>query len=226
MLWRLLWRRCPARSATLVGDLAQAARPGAPAAWAQILTPHVGDRFRVERLTVNYRTPREIMDVAADVLAASGSPTAAPESVRSTGEPPLDVPVATSGDLADAVAAETVRTAGIIGEGRLAVICAPGTVESVRAALCRVAPELLGVAASGQRGGDGGDVLDARVAVLTVADSKGLEFDAVLLVEPAQLLAGPTRGLADLYVALTRATRSLTVLHTGTLPPVLGRLTP
>ena len=226
MLWRLLWRRCPARSATLVGDLAQAARPGAPAAWAQILTPHVGDRFRVERLTVNYRTPREIMDVAADVLAASGSPTAAPESVRSTGEPPLDVPVATSGDLADAVAAETVRTAGIIGEGRLAVIGAPGTVESVRAALCRVAPELLGVAASGQRGGDGGDVLDARVAVLTVADSKGLEFDAVLLVEPAQLLAGPTRGLADLYVALTRATRSLTVLHTGTLPPVLGRLTP
>ncbi|WP_407661261.1 ATP-binding domain-containing protein [Frankia nepalensis] len=62
------------------------------------------------------------------------------------------------------------------------------------------------------------------MAVLTVADSKGLEFDAVLLVEPAALLAGPTRGLADLYVALTRATRSLTVVHSDDLPEVLGRL--
>ncbi|OHV28447.1 MULTISPECIES: HelD family protein [Pseudofrankia] len=224
MLWRLLWRRCPARSATLVGDLAQAARPGAPATWAQILTPHVGDRFRVERLTVNYRTPREIMDVAADVLAASGSAAAAPESVRSAGEPPLAVRVASLDGLANAVAAETIRTAGIIGEGRIAVICPPETVGSVRGALCRVAPELLGAAGSGPGAGDGAEVLDARVAVLTVADSKGLEFDAVLLVEPSALLAGPTRGLADLYVALTRATRSLTVLHTGDLPPVLARL--
>ncbi|MDT3445173.1 ATP-binding domain-containing protein [Pseudofrankia sp. BMG5.37] len=225
MLWRLLWRRCPARSATLVGDLAQAARPGAPATWARILTPHVGDRFRVERLTVNYRTPREIMDVAADVLAASGSASAAPESVRSTGEQPLAVRVPSPGGLPDAVAAETVRTAGIIGEGRLAVICPPETAGPVRAALCRLAPELLGAAGPGVGAGDGAEVLDARVAVLTVADSKGLEFDAVLLVEPSALLAGPTRGLADLYVALTRATRSLTVLHTGALPPVLARLT-
>ena len=232
MLWRLLWRRCPARSATLVGDLAQAARPGAPTSWAQILTPHIGDRFRVERLTVNYRTPQEIMDVAADVLAASGSTAAAPLSVRSVGEQPLAVQVPSAVELANAVATETVRTAGIIGEGRLAVICAPATVGPVRAALCRVAPELLGVAGSGAGAGTGGgggggddaEILDARVAVLTVAESKGLEFDAVLLVEPAALLAGPTRGLADLYVALTRATRSLTVLHTGALPPVLARL--
>ncbi|ONH23845.1 HelD family protein [Pseudofrankia asymbiotica] len=225
MLWRLLWRRCPARSATLVGDLAQAARPGAPSTWAPILTPHVGDRFRLERLTVNYRTPREIMDVAADVLAASGSAASAPESVRSTGEQPLAVRVPSPAGLPDAVAAETVRTAGIIGEGRLAVICPPETAGPVRAALCRLAPELLGAAGPGSGAGDGAEVLDARVAVLTVADSKGLEFDAVLLVEPSALLAGPTRGLADLYVALTRATRSLTVLHTGALPPVLARLT-
>jgi hypothetical protein len=69
-----------------------------------------------------------------------------------------------------------------------------------------------------------GDPLDAPVAVLTVADCKGLEFDAVVLVEPAQIIAGPTRGLADLYVSLTRATRFLTVVYSGDLPAVLGRL--
>jgi len=245
MLWRLLWRRCPARSATLVGDLAQAARPGAPGSWAEILTPHVGDRFRVERLTVNYRTPREIMDVAAGVLAAAAPGVSAPESVRSVGEQPLVVQA--DGDrIVDAVVAETIRTAGMIGEGRIAVIGAPGDLPALRAQLTRVAPELLGI--TGQPGltgqadatgpdagrvtappaGDaksaGPDVLDARVAVLTVAESKGLEFDAVLLVEPAALLAAQTRGLADLYVALTRATRQLTVIHSKDLPVVLRRL--
>jgi hypothetical protein len=273
MLWRLLWRRCPARSATLVGDLAQAARPGAPTNWAQILTPHVGDRFRVERLTVNYRTPREIMEIAADVLAVAVPGATPPESVRSVGEKPLAIRAGAPGEqadqqrldggpaertwagrtqadrdraeaaLVDAVVAETIRTAGMIGEGRIAVITAPPALPAVRAALWRVAPELLGAAGNpdvdGARNGAGAragaaaarsvdgtnaDVLDARVAVLSVADSKGLEFDAVLLVEPAELLAGPTRGLADLYVALTRATRSLTVVHTGELPPVLGQL--
>ena len=236
MLWRLLWRRCPARSATLVGDLAQAARPGAPGSWAEILTPHVGDRFRVERLTVNYRTPREIMDVAAGVLAAAAPGVSAPESVRSVGEQPLVVRA--DGDrLVDAVVAETIRTAGMIGEGRIAVIGAPGDLPALRAQLTRVAPELLGVtgqpslmvqpSATGRAAGaksSGPDVLDARVAVLTVADSKGLEFDAVLLVEPAALLAAQTRGLADLYVALTRATRQLTVIHSGDLPLVLRPL--
>ncbi|WP_045877748.1 ATP-binding domain-containing protein [Pseudofrankia sp. DC12] len=276
MLWRLLWRRCPARSATLVGDLAQAARPGAPTSWAKVLAPHVGDRFRVERLTVNYRTPREIMDVAADVLAVAVPGATPPESVRSVGEKPLAIRAGLPGGqpdqrqfgggpadrawadrgqadrgqadraraeaaLVDAVVAETIRTAGMIGEGRIAVITAPPSLPAVRAALWRVAPELLGAAgnpdaaarngASSRTGaaarsvdGTAADVLDARVAVLSVADSKGLEFDAVLLVEPAELLAGPTRGLADLYVALTRATRSLTVVHTGELPAVLGQL--
>ncbi|MBX6387927.1 MAG: ATP-binding domain-containing protein [Frankia sp.] len=258
MLWRLLWRRCPARSATLVGDLAQAARPGAPASWAEILAPHVGDRFRVRRLTVNYRTPREIMDVAADVLAAALPAARPPESVRAVGyrprairlrarpagpattpepdalfglgelgaaeEAPGRFDAAPSPQLADEVATHVIRAAGEIGEGRIAVICAPNAVGPVRAALARVAPELVTPGPAAAVTGGGAEILDARVAVLTVADSKGLEFDAVILLEPAALLAGPTRGLADLYVALTRATRTLTVLHTGDLPPALHRL--
>jgi DNA helicase IV len=66
--------------------------------------------------------------------------------------------------------------------------------------------------------------LDAKVAVLTVGEAKGLEFDAVVVVEPTALVARSRRGLADLYVALTRATRALTVVHTGPLPAVLGRI--
>ncbi len=68
------------------------------------------------------------------------------------------------------------------------------------------------------------DVLTATVAVLTVAESKGLEFDAIILVEPSAIVAGSRRGLADLYVAMTRATQTLTVVHSDELPTALHRL--
>jgi DNA helicase IV len=72
----------------------------------------------------------------------------------------------------------------------------------------------------------GPSVLDARVAVLTVAEAKGLEFDAVVVVDPAAILAGGPRGANDLYVALTRTTSRLGVVHPGPLPAVLARLNP
>ncbi len=239
MLWRLLWRRCPGKTATLVGDLAQAASPAASLSWAAMLRPHVGDRFRVERLTVNYRTPQEIMDVAADVLRTADPGARPPESVRSAGRRPSTVRVDGGaggaggggvGGVVDSTVAEALRSAGDAGDGRTAVICPVALVGPVRDALAEVAPVLVGRAVPAGRDepahppGAGVDPLDAPVAVLTVADCKGLEFDAVVLVEPAQIIAGPTRGLADLYVSLTRATRFLTVVHTGDLPPVLGRL--
>ncbi|MGN6243972.1 MAG: ATP-binding domain-containing protein, partial [Motilibacteraceae bacterium] len=72
--------------------------------------------------------------------------------------------------------------------------------------------------------GTAGDALDHRVVVLSVRQTKGLEFDAVVLVEPAEVLAQSPRGGSDLYVALTRATTRLAVVHTGALPEVLRRL--
>jgi DNA helicase IV len=72
----------------------------------------------------------------------------------------------------------------------------------------------------------GPSVLDARVAILTVPEAKGLEFDAVVVVDPAAILAGTPRGANDLYVALTRTTARLGVIHPGDLPPVLARLEP
>ncbi|WP_462188292.1 HelD family protein, partial [Frankia sp. CcWB2] len=252
MLWRLLWRRCPGRTATLVGDLAQTARPGAPTSWGELLGPAVGDRFTVERLSVNYRTPREIMDVAADVLRAQDPTVSVPLSVRSVGRAPTavrvgdvttdDVPGLVGlletgllkdrrtfaqeppGDLVAAVVYAASRAASEVGDGRVAVICRPQDIPGLRGALMAALPDLAVAADSVDPARSVGNALDAPVVVLSVAESKGLEFDAVVLVEPAALLAGPTRGLADLYVALTRATRFLTVVYSGELPPVLGRL--
>ncbi|MCM3884832.1 helicase [Frankia sp. R82] len=262
MLWRLLWRRCPGRTATLVGDLAQTARPGAPTRWERLLGPVVDDRFTIERLTVNYRTPQEIMDVAAEVLRAQDPDLAAPVSVRSVGRRPTalrvgDVPVERVSGLGPMLAERPVRpgepTADLIAAvvhaaerealrlglggrdghgasaapGRVAVITRPRDVPPLRSALIALMPELAVAPDSIDPTSVAGNALDAPVAVLSVAETKGLEFDAVVLVEPADLLAEPTRGLADLYVALTRATRSLCVVHSGELPDMLrGGLDP
>ena len=69
MAWRMLMRRCPSRSMTIAGDIAQSSNPASATSWDQVLTPHLGNRWRLDRLTINYRTPAEIMAVAADVLA-------------------------------------------------------------------------------------------------------------------------------------------------------------
>ena len=69
MAWRMLMRRCPSRSMTIAGDIAQSSNPASVTSWDRVLAPHLGNRWRLDRLTINYRTPAEIMAVAADVLA-------------------------------------------------------------------------------------------------------------------------------------------------------------
>ncbi len=76
MAWRMLMRRCPSRSMTIVGDMAQASELGGGSSWQQVLGPNLADRYRMERLTINYRTPAEIAEVAADVLAGHRPRTA------------------------------------------------------------------------------------------------------------------------------------------------------
>ena len=201
MAWRLLMRHCPSRSLTLVGDVAQTGDLAGARSWQQVLEPYVGTRWRLEQLTVNYRNPAEVMAVAAGVLAAMDPPVDPPRSVRETGERPwVDGP----GALVDAVKAEQEA----VGAGRVAVIAPADLVAGTRAAL--------GVAADQ-------DLTDP-VVVLTVRAAKGLEFDSVLVVDPAGILAASPRGRNDLYVALTRSTRRLGVLADRPLPPELAAL--
>ncbi|HVU92263.1 MAG TPA: ATP-binding domain-containing protein, partial [Jatrophihabitans sp.] len=164
---------------------------------------------------VNYRTPSEIMAVAADVLAAADPTAVPPSSVRAAGIPPLSHRVLAGESLADLVADTVASARDTIGDGRLAVLTSAADFESMRTTLAERCPGQVGVGAAG---------LDAPIAVLEVGDAKGLEFDAVVVVEPASWLTEGERGLRDLYVALTRATQRLDVVHTGSLPGALSRL--
>jgi DNA helicase IV len=213
MAWRMLMRRIPTRSLTVVGDVAQRGSAAGARSWAQMLDPYVKGRWREELLTVNYRTPAEIMAVAADVLAAVAPDERSPESVREEGIPPRAI--RGPANISPVVKQELAEMGAENGQaGRLAVI-APG---ARIAELARALPDAVP--------GDRAEVLDSPVALLTVGQSKGLEFDRVVLVDPAGILTQSPAGGHDLYVAITRATHRLTVVYDNDLPSSLARLAP
>ncbi|MFI5745094.1 HelD family protein [Streptomyces sp. NPDC051644] len=214
MAWRLLMRRCPTRSMTLVGDVAQTGDAAGASSWASALAPHVGDRWRQASLTVNYRTPAEIMASTTDVLAALGPGLEPPRSVRETGVAPWRL---RTHDTARTLADLAAKEAAALDEGRLAVIVPDARRDELGAAVARAVPEAVY--------GDEPD-LENRVVVLGVRQAKGLEFDAVLLADPAAVLGRSARGLNDLYVALTRATQRLGIVHEGPVPEVLAAAVP
>jgi DNA helicase IV len=212
MAWRLLLRRCPTRSMTLVGDVAQTGSAAGASSWAEVLTPHFGQSWRLEELTVNYRTPAEIMAVADDVLAAGGTGGTTAQAVRSTGVRPWSQRADAAG-LADAVgeaAAELDKE-----EGTLAVIVPRSRLDAIGDAVRVRLPEAT----------TDGD-LTAGAVVLAPESAKGLEFDSVLVVDPVGIVDEGVRGHNDLYVALTRATQRLAVVHPGDLPAMLSGLDP
>ena len=209
MQWRMLARRCPSGSMTLVGDPGQASKPGAVASWDDVLShvpTHNATRF--VNLTINYRTPAEVMEVASRLLAVA-APTVEPSrSVRSTGEYPRFVPV-TRDDLVAVATAET--RAALAKSGAVAVI-AP---TSLHATMVEALSDVGAVSTSA-------DALDAPIAVLDSTSAKGLEFDHVIVVEPASLVNADRAGLRLLYVTITRTTKTLTVVHAEALPEGLA----
>ncbi|MGW0215127.1 HelD family protein [Micromonospora chokoriensis] len=203
MAWRLLMRRCPSRSMTIVGDVAQTGALSGTPSWADALAPYVAQRWRLTELTVSYRTPAEIMAVAADVLAEIDPALRPPRSVRESGVPPWDRTVPDE-QLAAELVAEVTREAAGLTDGRLGVLVPAGRVGELGSAVTAALPE----AAVGEH-----PELESRVVVLTVAQAKGLEFDSVLVVDPDRMVAESPRGRSDLYVALTRATQRLGILR-------------
>jgi len=208
MAWRVLMRRCPSRSMTVVGDLAQTGSRIGAASWQDVLGPYVAQRWHLEELTINYRNPAEIAELADDVLAAIDLGITPPRAVRRSGVAPRAVQVSSLADELPAVVAEEVAA---VGDGRLAVLAPAARLDELRTIL-----------GSSEQSAPGVDDLDAPVTVLTVHDAKGLEFDAVVLVDPAAIVAESPRGLNDLYVALTRTTHRLCIVHAGDLPTVLA----
>ncbi|MCU1674707.1 MAG: ATPase [Frankiales bacterium] len=208
MQLRAVGRRCITGSATVLGDLAQATTPGAPQDWSQVLT-HLGKPDgRLEVLTTGYRVPREVLEFANRLLPTIAPGIAAASSLRSV---PGSLDVRPTDDVvADAAAAVVSRTAA----GSVAVVAeTPELLARVGEALSEhgVQAELLG------EGGPAG-----RVALVPYDLVKGLEFDSVVLLEPADIAASGPYGLRALYVALTRAVSSLLVLHARELPAELA----
>ena len=216
MDWRLLTRRCPGRSMTIVGDLAQTGAPAGLNSWGEALDEYTAGRWRTVELTVNYRTPAEIMKVTEGVLRAVDPALPAPSAVRSGGLRPWSLRIPAD-DRGAALRTAVQKEIAALDGGRAAIIHATGWPDE----LIDVLAELDGVTVH-----DGPSSLDSPVVLMTPAQAKGLEFDAVLVVEPTEILAAHSRGVNDLYVALTRATRSLGVIHSGELPELLEGLDP
>jgi DNA helicase IV len=211
MVWRMLMRRCPGRSMTVVGDIAQTGSVAGTRSWAEVFDPYAKGRWRQEHLSLNYRTPAQIMAVAADVLREIDDTLIAPAAVRAGDTLPWSLRV-DDGELRD-VLVERVENELSQG-GRLAVITASARIDELGDSLARFHASTFA--------GDP-DALEARVLVLSVEQSKGLEFDSVLIVAPQEILDESGNGARDLYVAVTRATQRLGILHLGPLPAMLGR---
>jgi len=233
---RMVGRRSLSGSMTLVGDIAQATGPWAPESWEDVVRhlpfggpskpgargPDRARRWREAQLSVSYRAPAEVMLLAAEVLSEALPGASAPEPVRRTGAYPRFIEVRPGSAGWGPVLPQTVEeelaavAAGGAGgeDGNVGVIVPPELLGEVRAALL----------ASGTSFGEvGAGALDARVSLLALGDAKGLEFDSVVVVEPALIADMAPQGLRALYVAITRCTRRLAIVYRRPLPPALER---
>jgi DNA helicase IV len=214
MQLKMVARRSLNGSLTVVGDLAQATGPWAPSSWDDV-THHLPDRrpSRVTGLSVGYRIPAQIMQLADEVMHAATPGLRSPRSVREGDAFPDVVPVASPADLGKAVAAAT-KALTSERDGMSIVVVVPDEMSNEMSAALEAADIAHGRAAA--------TGLDAQVTVVPISLAKGLEVDAVVVVEPSRIVASELQGLRALYVALTRPTQRLTIVHADPLPEPLA----
>ncbi len=218
MQLRAIARRAQAGSVTVLGDIAQGTSPWSTTDWATSLASLGKPEAVVRVLTRGYRVPGEILDVANRLLPDLAALLPPATSVRPGHG---SVSVHRVADVAPALPA--IVTGVLDRPGSVGVIVSDADVPVIAAAL-----EAAGVSAARLSTADPDQVADEadvpqRVTVLPASLAKGLEYDHVVLVEPAAIVAAEARGLHRLYVALTRAVTSLTVVHAQPLPHQLDR---
>lgn len=175
MEWRMVFRRSPSRWMTLVGDIAQTGSPAGVDDWAESLEPFIKNRFRHHELTVNYRTPSEIMVVANEILAHINPEMTPATAIRDSGR-------------------------------EVSYVAADTDVDKLKAQLLAEDPDRIAAVISSRAGFVAGE------NHYVVDEIKGLEFDHVIVVDPSGIIEESPQGLQDLYVAVTRATQTLTVV--------------
>jgi DNA helicase IV len=227
MQLRMIARRSISGSMTVVGDMGQATAPGASGTWDLVIA-HLAPRKppAIVELTVSYRTPQEVLDAASRVLELAEPSMRPPRPVRTTGTTP-DLRVVSADVLTREIVDASRREVAEVAPGRVAILAPPGALGAIMSALHAV-----GLAAVDPRM-PSGEGLAANLVVLPADDANGLEFDSVIVVQPARIAArggtgdSPTRrGLRTLYVAMTRPTRRLTVLGTEPIPSSPESTTP
>jgi DNA helicase IV len=213
MQLRMMNRRSLNGAMTIVGDLAQATGAFAPRDWQDVLKYLPTKReAQIINLSVGYRIPAQIMALADKVLAVAAPSLVPPQSVRDGEFGPDIVRSTTAERLLDDVVAQTRIMMDSVTGGNVAIVCPDAMTESVSAVLTRE-----GV----QHGRANNTALDSRLTVVPVSVVKGLELDGVVVVEPAAIVAAQEHGLRALYVALTRSTQRLTVVHHRELPSAM-----
>lgn len=210
---RVLDRRSLNGSMTIVGDIAQATGAWAHDDWESVLE-HLPSRRPPRRaeLTVGYRVPGPIMDLAARVLPLAAPDLRPPTSIRHTGDEPI-LTATTDGALDLEVVDAVRRELKAVGSGNVAVVTPVSLTDRIDAALTDAGVE------HGRATRQG---LDRQVTVVPTSLVKGLELDSVIVVEPAAVLEDEVRGPQSLYVSLTRSTKRLSIIHARPLPEVLG----
>jgi DNA helicase IV len=211
---RAIGRRCSTGAATVLGDLAQGTTPWAARSWETLLS-HLGKQgAAVQELETGYRVPRQILDYASRLLP-SIAPTLRP--ANSLREDPASLRIVNLSNRADdsaapfkAAAEGALEALGV--PGSVGVICADAQVPEMERALRAAGAEFAVL--------DGAEAA-SRLTLVPVALAKGLEYDHVILVEPAHIATGEAHGLRRLYVALTRAVSRLTIFHAEPLPDAL-----
>lgn len=193
MAWRMLLRRCPSRSFTIVGDVAQTSSPAGTRWWPETMDPQFQGGWNLRELTISYRIPAAVATAAQNFARAAGLPVSEMSAAREVDDAVATIEVPQRSEVAAravAAAATELESLAERGGGLVAIIAA----QSLASALDAAAPP--------------------NVEVLTARDAKGLEYDAVVIADPASIAAVPQ----DLYVALTRPTRRLVLVHAGALP--------
>jgi DNA helicase IV len=213
MQLKMATRRSLNGAMTIVGDLAQATGPLAPTHWEDVLE-HLPDRkpSRVIGLSVGYRIPGQIMELANRVMAVATPSLRSPVSVRVGDAQPVVVRADSPDDLGSAVAAEVLSLTAALPAASLGVIAPDSMIDDLSEHL---------TAAGVNHGTATRTGLDEGVTLVPVSVVKGLELDAVVVVEPAQIVADHEHGMRSLYVALTRPTQRLSIVHAVDLPEPL-----
>lgn len=196
MAWRMLLRRCPTRSFTIVGDVAQTTATAGTRWWPETMDPLFRDGWNLRELTVSYRIPAAVAEAAQSFATGAGLPVSEMSAAR---------------ELEDAVASHRVAGDPLAAAMDLAR-AELERLDQADGGLVAVITSDAGAAAAREA------VAGTHIQAMSAREAKGLEFDSVVVVEPADVASVPS----DLYVALTRPTKRLILVHAQPLPAGLG----